>query len=116
MSRDLTISVWIGFGITLLLILASLPMALRLVPLNRYYGLRVPAAYVSEQQWLLMNQVAGISMTGCGLLMLLIGIWLLQSYRRRALDWPETRLSLVLGSLPLPPTLLAVALPYAFIP
>ncbi len=116
MSRDLRISVWVGFGVTGLLLLASLPMALRLVPLNRYYGLRVSAAYESEQQWLLMNQVSGISVAASGLLMLLAGAWLLQAYRRRTLDWPEKRLSLAFGLLPVLPTLLGVSLPYAFIP
>ncbi|PJI41995.1 SdpI family protein [Ferrovibrio sp.] len=116
MSHDLKISVWIGFGVTLLLILASLPMALRLVPLNRHYGLRVSAAYVSEQQWLLMNQVSGISMTGGGLLMLLVGAWLLRAYRHQALAWPDKRFSLAFALLPLPPALLGIALPYAFIP
>ncbi len=116
MNRDLKISIWIGFGATLLLMLASLPMALRLVPLNRHYGLRVSAAYVSEQQWLLMNQVAGISMTGSGMLMLLVGAWLLQAYQRRTLNWPDTRFSFAFGLLPVLPILLGVAMPYAFIP
>lgn len=116
MRRDLKISVWVGFGVTLLLMLASLPMALRLVPLNRYYGLRVPAAYASEQQWLLMNQVSGISMIGGGFLILVAGAWLLRTYNRRTSNWPEKRFSLAFALLPLPPALLAVTLPYAFIP
>lgn len=116
MSRNMQISVWVGFGATVLLVLVSLPMALRLVPLNRHYGLRVSAAYASEQQWLLMNQVSGISMAGSGLLMLLAGTWLLQAYRRRRLDWPETRVSFAFGLLPVLPVLLGVSLPYAFIP
>ncbi len=116
MSRDMKISVWVGFGFTALLVLTSLPMALRLVPLNRYYGLRVSAAYASEQQWLLMNQVSGISMASGGLLMLLAGAWLLQAYRRRRRDWPETRFSFAFGLLPVLPILLGVSLPYAFIP
>lgn len=115
MPRDLKISIWTGPGLTLLLMVLSLPMALRLVPLNRHYGLRVPAAYVSEQQWLLMNQVSGISMIAAGLLMLLAGAWLLRTYRRNALGWSDKQFSLAFGLLPLPPSLLAVALPYAFI-
>lgn len=115
MTRDLKISIWVGLGVTPLLMLLSLPMALRLVPLNRHYGLRVPAAYVSEQQWLLMNQVSGISMVAAGLLMLLAGAWLLQEYRQGALGWTEKRFSLAFGLLPVPPTLLAITLPYAFI-
>ena len=116
MSRNMQISVWVGFGGTVLLVLVSLPMALRLVPLNRYYGLRVSAAYASEQQWLLMNQVSGISMAGSGLLMLLVGAWLLQAYRHQTLNWPQTRFSLAFGLLPVLPILLGVGLPYAFIP
>lgn len=116
MNRDLKISIWVGFGATLLLMLAGLPMAARLVPMNKHYGLRVPAAYISEPQWLMMNQVSGISMAGGGLLMLLAGAWLLRAYRRGALDWSEKRVCLAFGLLPLPPALLAVALPYAFIP
>lgn len=115
MSRDLKISIWAGFGVTLLLIAMSLPMALRLVPLNRFYGLRVPAAYVSEQQWLLMNQVSGISMVAGGLVMLALGLWLLRQYRQHRLGWSETRLATMLSFLPTLPILLAVALPYAFI-
>jgi len=115
MTRDLKISIWAGFGGTLLLMAVSLPMALRLVPLNRYYGLRVPAAYASEQQWLLMNQVSGISVVTAGLLMLLAGAWLWQAYRRGALGWTEKRFGVAFGLLPVLPILLGVTLPYAFI-
>jgi len=115
MTRDLKISIWAGFGITLLMMALSLPMALRLVPLNPYYGLRVPAAYVSEQQWLLMNQVSGISTVTTGLLMLLAGAWLRQAYRRGALNWTEKQFGFAFGLLPVLPILLGVALPYAFI-
>lgn len=115
MTRDLKISTWAGLGVTVLLILASLPMALRLVSLNRYYGLRVPAAYVSEQQWLLMNQVSGVTMIVGGLLMLAVGVTLLQRRHQGRLTWDDKRLALIFGLLPLPPTLLAVTLPYAFI-
>lgn len=115
MTRDLKISIWAGLGVTLLLIVMSLPMALRLVPLNRFYGLRVPAAYASEQQWLLMNQVSGISMVASGLVMLAIGAWLLRQHQQGLLGWTEKRLATAFGFLPTLPILLAVALPYAFI-
>ncbi|MCW0236260.1 MAG: SdpI family protein [Ferrovibrio sp.] len=115
MTHDLKLSAWIGLGVTALLMLASLPMALRLVPLNRHYGLRVPAAYVSEEQWLLMNQVAGISMLIGGLLILTAGTILLKRRRQSRLGWDDKRLALVFGLLPLPVTLLSITLPYAFI-
>jgi|HubBroStandDraft_2_1064218.scaffolds.fasta_scaffold748579_1 hypothetical protein len=43
----------------LLLFGMSLPLMLRKVPMNRWYGIRIPAAFDSEQGWYDVNAYGG---------------------------------------------------------
>jgi len=42
-----------------LLFVISLPLALRKVPMNRWYGVRIPAAFESDQRWYDINAYGG---------------------------------------------------------
>jgi len=46
-----------GFGG--LLAAGSLPLVLRLVPMNRLYGIRIPKAFASESNWYAINAYGG---------------------------------------------------------
>ncbi len=46
-----------GFG--LVLAVGSLPLALRLVPANRFYGIRIPEAFSSDARWYDINAYGG---------------------------------------------------------
>jgi len=37
-----------------------LPLALRKIPMNSVYGIRIPSAYVSDQRWYDINAYAGL--------------------------------------------------------
>jgi hypothetical protein len=50
----------------LLLAVLGWPLAARLVPLNRWYGLRVPATLADERVWYQANAVAGRDMVLLG--------------------------------------------------
>ncbi len=41
------------------LFFVSLPLAMRKVPMNRYYGVRTPLAYKSDKNWYDMNAYGG---------------------------------------------------------
>lgn len=51
------VAVHCGFGG--LLAAGSLPLVLRLVPMNRLYGFRIPKAFVSESNWYAINAYGG---------------------------------------------------------
>ena len=58
----------------LLLFFVSIPLALRKVPMNRYYGFRTAAAFKSEQDWYDINAYAGKQMAFWSLLLIAAGI------------------------------------------
>ena len=58
--RDvMTSAVFVHCGFGLLLAVFSLPLALRRVPMNRYYGIRIPEAFSSPACWLDINAYGG---------------------------------------------------------
>lgn len=58
------ISVWDYKAVfaSILLLITAVPLAMRKVPLNPFYGFRVPKTRSSERIWYDANQVAGINM------------------------------------------------------
>jgi hypothetical protein len=55
--------------------LVSVPLVLRQVPMNRYYGIRMPKAFISEKNWYEVNAYGGKLFLAFGLT-LLIFAWL----------------------------------------
>lgn len=52
-------AVYVHAGFGLLLAGGSLPLAIRRVPMNRIYGIRIPEAFVSNAHWLDINAYGG---------------------------------------------------------
>ncbi len=50
---------WKYLGLNAVLVLASLPLVLRLVPPNRWYGFRLPGTEASLDNWYEINALAG---------------------------------------------------------
>ncbi len=50
-------AVFTGSG--LLMILVALPLVKRRVPMNRWYGVRIPAAFESPERWYEVNEYGG---------------------------------------------------------
>ena len=46
-------------GIGVLLALIAIPLILRLVPRNRHYGIRIPKAFQSDEDWYDINAFGG---------------------------------------------------------
>jgi hypothetical protein len=61
-----------GFGA--LLLLTSIPLALRLVPPNRAYGIRIPKAFASPQNWYAINAFGGWVLGLYGLFCVVYGV------------------------------------------
>lgn len=59
------------------LIIAGLavPMVLRKVPMNRYYGARMPQSYRSDANWYAINEMSGKYLIGWSLPILALGLY-----------------------------------------
>lgn len=71
-------------GTGLLLFFLSLPLAFRMVPMNRWYGFRVRPAFESDQRWYEINAYGGLQMAIWSWLIIAAGItgfFLPESYR-----------------------------------
>ena len=63
----------VHIGIGILLVLTSLPLALRWVPRNRAYGFRLRKSFVSDNNWYKINQLGGALFVAFGGLLVLFG-------------------------------------------
>ncbi len=61
-------------GVGALILIVSIPLVLRKIPMNRYYGVRLPKAYVSEDNWYRLNSYSGKLLDGFGLFEIAFGI------------------------------------------
>lgn len=52
----------------LMTIAVSLPLIKRKIKMNRWYGIRIPAAFASEQRWFEINEYGGRLLLRCGFL------------------------------------------------
>jgi hypothetical protein len=72
----------------LLLIALAVPLVRRRVPMNRWYGVRIPKAYASDANWYALNEVGGRWLAAAGAVLALVG--------GAVLLWPPTSESGVL--------------------
>jgi uncharacterized membrane protein len=68
----------------LLLILFAVPLWLRMVPPNRFYGVRTRATLGNEQRWYAVNASTGLDLIISGIV-LLAGIFIIE---RLGATWP----------------------------
>jgi uncharacterized membrane protein len=54
------------------MIAVSLPLIQRKVKMNPWYGIRIPAAFESEQRWLEINEYGGRLLLRCGILIAIV--------------------------------------------
>ena len=69
---------WVLVGLGLALASLSVPLMLRRVPMNRWYGVRTRKAFASEANWYELNEYGGKLLLGLGgglLLVGLVGFW-----------------------------------------
>jgi hypothetical protein len=64
---------WFFYAFGLLDLVFGLPLALGMVPMNRWYGIRIPRAYRSEENWYAINRTGGWWMVVGALLTLFAG-------------------------------------------
>lgn len=58
----------------LLIIIISLPLARRKVPMNRVYGVRLKKSFESEENWYTINAYGGRLLIGWSIRLVLIGV------------------------------------------
>jgi hypothetical protein len=67
-----------------LLILFAVPLWMRMVPPNRFYGVRTRATLSDQQQWYAVNARAGFDLLASGIV-LFVGILIIE---RAGATWP----------------------------
>jgi hypothetical protein len=70
--------IWTFLGLYALLIAAAAPLALRLVPPNRFFGFRLPGTHAVPELWYAINAIGGkmfiLSMVICAAINLIF-LW-----------------------------------------
>lgn len=64
---------WVHMGLGAALVALSVPLVLRRVPMNRWYGVRVRKAFVSDSNWYELNAYGGRLLLGSGALLIVFG-------------------------------------------
>jgi len=65
---------YVHAGIGLVMALTSIPLILRRVPMNHYYGIRIRKSLASAENWYTLNAFAGKLVLLYGMLLLVFGI------------------------------------------
>jgi hypothetical protein len=63
---------WVFAGIGVVMMATSVPLMLRRVPMNRWYGVRTRKAYASEEAWYEINAFGGRAFFLFGLLLVAV--------------------------------------------
>jgi hypothetical protein len=58
--------------VPMLMIALGLPLALRLVPRNRLYGMRSRRSFSSEESWYIQNVITGVALVLAGTVWLIV--------------------------------------------
>lgn len=68
-------SAYVHCGIGLLTVLISVPLVLRKVPMNHWYGVRLPKAFASERNWYAINAYGGRWLIVYGIWLMVFGLF-----------------------------------------
>lgn len=63
-----------NIGTAILIVAVSIPLVMRKIKMNRFYGVRIPKSFSSEKNWFEINAYAGKQFMLWSLLPLLAGI------------------------------------------
>jgi hypothetical protein len=66
-----------NIGCGLLCILISIPLVLRKIPMNHWYGFRIPKAFRSDENWYLINAYGGKMLIRWSVVLIAVGIGVL---------------------------------------
>ena len=108
MSRTTIVFGYLYFGLGLLFAAVAVPLIFGRVPRNPWYGVRIHAAFESDEAWYRINRHGGKSLLGLGCTLVAVGVFIVRFLP------PEPRLPLVLGLALLPGLLLVPFLFHVF--
>ena len=77
MTDDGALLGFLHIGVGVLVIGLSIPLLLGKVPMNRWYGTRLPAAYKSEAHWYRINRYGAMQVITYGVALTLLGVVIL---------------------------------------
>ncbi|HXS24037.1 MAG TPA: SdpI family protein [Gemmatimonadales bacterium] len=86
-------------GIAIVSVAVGLPLAARRIGRNRWYGLRVPAAFASEQVWYEANAAMGRDLVVVGCVLLVVALALPRFHVSRVTYSAVCGAVLAIGSL-----------------
>ncbi|HQU34683.1 MAG TPA: SdpI family protein [Thermoanaerobaculaceae bacterium] len=95
---------YVHAGIGVLLSVISVPLILRKVPMNHLYGVRIPKAFVSAENWYEINAYGGKLLFGFGVFLLAFAY-----FDRDAAPPPTSAWAPVWLVVPLAPLVLVIA-------
>ena len=87
----------LNIGFAVLIVALSIPLVMRKVKMNRFYGVRIPKSFSSEANWYAINAYGGRQLIAWSLLPLVCGI-LCVVFR---LDQLNSGLGTVIGAAPI---------------
>ena len=58
---------YVHAGVGVLMVVLAVPLIRRRVPMNHFYGVRIPKAFVSDENWYEINAYGGKLLLGFGL-------------------------------------------------
>jgi len=58
----------------LLVVGISIPLILRRIPMNRFYGVRIPKSFVSDDNWYAINAYGGRFLAVAGVIISVVGL------------------------------------------
>ena len=82
-----------------LMLIVSVPLWLRLVPMNRFYGLRLPSTMISDERWYDANAHAGKKLFEWSLAIIVGGMAGFYQLPRHQDDYPWAALALVITAV-----------------
>lgn len=95
---------FIGYLLPALLVILAVPMALGMVPPNRWYGFRTPKTLSSPDIWYAANRASAWFLIAAGLLAIGLNLALSRTHP----DWPPSRLTSGMAGVTVISVLLAV--------
>jgi hypothetical protein len=61
---------YVHTGLGVLIVVVSIPLVLHMIPMNRFYGIRVREAFLSNRNWYRINFLGGLLILAFGLFMI----------------------------------------------
>ena len=73
-THDQMIVTSVIFGAGVITLLVCLPLIYRKIPMNRFYGIRIPEAFTSDHRWYEVNAYGGRQLAWSACVIIVVGL------------------------------------------